>query len=773
MSIPKLPRRLFIKLLGLASIFSTWKKAAHAQKPDPSPDQFSSDWHRTKNRTFLGESFWANPMEDWSVSDGTAVTRTGGGDRNIQLITHQLERTNGSFQMSVHVRRIQAGKKDGGAGFRIGRKSELNEYRSNCFAKGGVDAGLIDGQLALDDAIQSIQVDPDSGYQLQLSGTPKGNRYELSLSALNSRGRSLGSVSTLVAKEAVLGNVSVVSNFDARIKNEEGARYAFKHWKVNGDAFTVRPERKFGPILWSMYSLSDSRSSEGFVLKLSALSGPLGRDSNKTVELQVQKQGRWTTISSAELDEDAWTAVFRVPNWDEKEATSFQLVYKEEHTDGTSTDHIRPGIIRANPNNRPLRLGALTCQKDYGFPYEPVANNLINLDPDLLYFSGDQLYENHGGYGLIRRPAGLAIHNYLRKYYMFGWAFGEAMRDRPTLCIPDDHDVFHGNIWGEGGAAMKDTAGGTSSKGGYIEPARMVNAVHRSNAGHHPDYFDPTPVKQDISVYYGDMVYGNVSFAILGDRQFKNGPENVDTGPGRADHVADPDFDTASLDKPGLELLGDRQESFLRHWAKDWRGHSMKVLLSQTVFAGMATHHGKYDNYLKADLDSGGWPQTARNRTIDILREAMPLHVNGDQHLTSLVQYGVEQQRDSNWSFCVPAIAAGYPRWWRPDELGMPHKNRPSHGNSDTGELKDGLGNKVYVYAIGNPEVGSKKNRYELAHQKASGFGLVTIDTEAKTYHLESFKFMIDATDGKTSNQYPGWPVTIHQKENRGENRLT
>ena len=42
----------------------------------------------------------------------------------------------------------------------------------------------------------------------------------------------------------------------------------------------------------------------------------------------------------------------------------------------------------------------------------------------------------------------------------------------------------------------------------------------------------------------------------------------------------------------------------------------MKILLSQTVFAGVATHHGNYDGYLKADLDSGGWPQTARDRAL-------------------------------------------------------------------------------------------------------------------------------------------------------------
>ena len=150
----------------------------------------------------------------------------------------------------------------------------------------------------------------------------------------------------------------------------------------------------------------------------------------------------------------------------------------------------------------------------------------------------------------------------------------------------------------------------------------------------------------------------------------------------------------------------------------------------------------------------------------------MPLHINGDQHLTTLIQYGVDQQRDSNWSFCTPAIAAGYPRWWRPDELQMPHRNRPEHGLPNTGEFLDGLGNKAYVYAVGNPEIGTAKNRYDKAHQKGSGFGLVTIDTEAKSYHIEAFRFLVDATDGEAGNQFPGWPVTLYQEENAGRNRL-
>lgn len=772
---PSLTRRVSLKLMGLASAAFGLADQAEAQDADGKPIRptFQDAWGNTHDRIWLGADVWANPMEDWRVVDGAAECQTTGGDRNIHLVTHQLTNPKGALHLSAIVSRVEIKSKDGGAGFRIGIRSDINEYRSNCFAKGGIIAGVRDGSLVLGrKSVELPRTTEDDTYRLTLRGKASGNGYQLTLVASSQQGQEIGSIEQKVSADSIAGNVALVCNFDAQIKKGQGARYRFSDWSVGGSAFTVTPEHKFGPILWAMYSLSDSRGDDGFVMKISALTGPLGEDDHKKVDLYIKKGDDWKSLGSAALDTDAWTATFRIPNWDEKTATPYLLVYRQKNRSGSETESTFSGTIKANPDGRPLRLGALTCQKDYGFPYEPVAENIVKLDPDMIYFSGDQLYENHGGYGLIRDPAEPAILNYLRKYYMFGWAFRDAMRDRPTLCIPDDHDVFQGNIWGEGGAPMKGIAKGASSKGGYREPARMVNVVHRTNTAHHPDVFDPTPCKQDISVYFGDMVYGGVSFAILGDRQFKSGPERVDTGSGRADHVSDKDFDTSKLDQPGLVLLGERQEAFLKQWTDDWRGHTMKVLLSQTVFSGVATHHGGKNGYLKADLDSGSWPQTPRNNAVRIISQGMPLHINGDQHLTTLSQYGVDRQRDGCWSFCTPAIAAGYPRWWRPDEVGMEHDNRPRHGLPNTGEYVDGLGNKVYVYAVGNPEVGTKKNRYELAHQKASGFGLVTIDTQAKTYHIEAFRFLIDATDGKPSNQFPGWPVTLHQKENGGENLL-
>ena len=761
-------RRTALKSLAAAGALTSLPTTlARANVPDKAR---ISNWHRAHNRVFLGENFWANPMEDWRVVDGAAECQTAGGGRNIQLLTHQITDAGKSFHMSVQVTQVELKKIDGGAGFKVGVKADINEHRANCFAKNGITAGVIGDALIVGRTSKKLDGGSPNSFVLNLVGQPSGDRYSLTLTATTHKGEPLGSATQNVPAEAVLGNVALVNNYDGMIKNGQGARYRFADWAVDGDAFTVSPQHRFGPILWSMYTLSDSRGDDGFQLTLSALTPPLGEKDNKSVELLAKKNGEWQSLGKAKLDPDAWVATFRISHWDEKTETPFRLVYVESHSDGTSTESDWSGKIKANPSGRPLRLGALTCQNDYAFPYEPVANNLVKLDPDMLYFSGDQLYEGHGGFGLIREPAGPAILNYLRKYYQHGWSFREAMRDRPTICLTDDHDVFQGNIWGEGGAKMR--VGTTSSEGGYREPAAMVNVVHRTNCAHHPPYFDPTPSRQNISVYYGDLVYGDVSFAMLGDRQFKSGPERVDTGSGRADHVLDPNFDTSVLDKPGLQLLGERQEKFLAHWAEDWRGHSIKVLLSQTVFAAVATHHGGFNGYLKADLDSGGWPQTARNNAIRIIRPAMPLHINGDQHLTTLTQYGVDKQRDGFWSFCTPAIAAGYPRWWRPDEMKMAHENRPKHGLANTGEFLDGFGNKAYVYAVGNPEVASKNHRYEKAHQKGSGFGLVTIDPVKKMYYLESFRFLVDPTDGKESNQFPGWPVTIQQKENRGDNVL-
>jgi len=438
-------------------------------------------------------------------------------------------------------------------------------------------------------------------------------------------------------------------------------------------------------------------------------------------------------------------------------------------------EYSREGVIAAEPLDRPLVMGGLTCQYHYGFPYRPLVKNLDKLDPDILYFSGDQIYEGNGGYGIVRFPADTATLSYLGKWYMFGWAFGDLMRDRPTITIPDDHDVFQGNLWGNGGNNIDfDTFrqfSGTS--GGYVEPFEMVQAVHTTQCSHLPDCYDNTLMKQGISPYHTELVYGRISFAIVGDRMYKSGPKQVASWEGRKDHIQDPEFDLAKIDPPGLKMLGDQQINFLKNWALDWKGSDMKCLLSQTIFSNIATHHGGNKMILYADLDSGGWPITPRNKVVEILRSCFAFQIAGDQHLPSMTQYGIDEYRDGNWAFCTPAIAVGYQRRFYPASIGLSISDPPDHNLPNTGKYLDPFGHPSYVYAVGNPEDDTRAaNRYERAQKCSSGFGIIRFDQQKRTITAEAYHFLADLNDEENpANQFPGWPVTINQLDNYGRKK--
>ena len=740
--------------------------------------EFSSRWDQSHDRTWIGAAYWANPMEDWQIVDGKAHCTSKAQGRSLHLLTRKLSDRMQPFGMSVDFEKVEGAK--GAVGFDLGVHDDINDYRGNCVWGQGVPAVMhTDGTVRIGPKSGKIEGFDGKSGTISLQAVPAGQQFKLTLTVSTLDGKELGSVSANVATDKLIGNVALSHNSTAFFPASQrgrrqpnrptsNAHFEYSNWQVAGEKLDELEDQKYGPILWSMYSVSDSRGPEGYVMKITAVLPPVGTDDSQVIELDLMKDGqKWTTAGQAKLHEEAFVATFRIPNWDADQNIDYRLSYDLKHKDGTSEKDFWKGTIRAQPKDRPLVLGGLTCQEHRGFPYGPVAENLTAADPDMLFFSGDQIYESSGGFGIIRRPADRAITNFLRKQYMFGWAFGKVMADRPTLCIPDDHDVFQGNIWGEGGKAMPD-GGNTSTDGGYIEPIRMVEVVHQINTSHHPDFYDTTPIKQNMSVYYGDMVWGRVSFAIIGDRQFKSAPGRVDTGGGRADHVSSADVDLTLLDKPGLVLLGDRQEAFLEHWVGDWRGADMKVLLSETVFANAATHHGSKDGFLYADLDSGGWPQTARNRAIRIVRRAMPIHVNGDQHLTTMVQYGTDAPRDAFYSFCTPAISVGYQRWWRPDEMGKKHTDRPKHGMPNTGSYLDGFGNHVYVYSVGNPEGSRDPNRYQQAHIKASGFGIIRIDSDKRQYTCEAYRFLKEDPSAKLPNQFQGWPVVIDQRSNDG-----
>jgi hypothetical protein len=255
------------------------------------------------------------------------------------------------------------------------------------------------------------------------------------------------------------------------------------------------------------------------------------------------------------------------------------------------------------------------------------------------------------------------------------------------------------------------------------------------------------------------MIYGRVSFAILADRQYKSGPEGKvpPTDTKRGDHVMDPNFDPTTADVPGLELLGARQEQFLREWATDWRGADMKAVISQTIFTALPTTHGNERMILRADYDTNAWPQTPRNRALREMRKASAFHIAGDQHIPALVHYGIDGHRDGPVAFAGPAMNVGYPRWFEPSAARW---LKPKNDTDVTGDFTDSFGHPVTVLAVKNGAVKPRQGDVrQLLADKASGLGVVRFDKKHRRITIECWPYLADVTAEGT--QMPGWPVTI------------
>jgi len=481
------------------------------------------------------------------------------------------------------------------------------------------------------------------------------------------------------------------------------------------------------------------------VLKLTAQLYPLADDDPRSVRLEIKRDGQWHQIAQAEVIEDGWTAPLRVENWDATKDTEYRVAHgKTAYCTGT---------IRRDPIDKETIVVATftgnSVHASHGgnVSKEDIFKNLDAQKPDLLFFSGDQVYDHN---------------NHLRAWLTFGRTYGRLTASIPTVCIPDDHDVGHANLWGAGG---KQSHTGAGHDGGYFRPVEYVKMVERAQTSHLPDPYDPTPIERGIGVYYTSMTLGGISFAIIEDRKFKSGPQGLvpKQGP-RPDHIRNPDYDPKSVDVPGAKLLGERQLKFLADWAADWKGADMKAVLSQTVFANLAHIHGGANNRLHADMDSNGWPQTGRNKALAEIRKGFAVMLCGDQHLATVAHHGIDDFNDAGYSFCVPSIANLYLRWWSPLEPGGNHLDgMPAY----TGEFKDGFGNKVTVLAAGNPGVLSDREYLPPGplRDRSAGYGIVKFNRKTRKITIECWPRQVDVTDPKVK-QFLGWPVTIDQLDN-------
>lgn len=746
-------------------------------------------------RIWLGQSFWANRLQDWRLHDGRieCVAGAAGSEvRSVAVLTREIVRGRAAGTLSVRAGILDDAGGGGFCGFLIGAGGTALDHRAAALVQkaSGENGGLLctyeaDGRvrfrehtsesqpLAFNELSSSEATTTANGnviskeVRLELNITPQNDgRFTLQLTAHDKAGDSIvaKAVRRDVAESELVGGIALVSS---PTTGKAGARYWFNDLRTGGAKIAERPARALGPILGTLYSLN------GNVLKLSAQLMPIGDAESQTVKLQYRaaegsvesNAGAWRDAATSRI-EGGWTALFRLPDWDSSRDWEYRVVYDTNSTQPSSNYYT--GLIRRDPvNKESLTVGMINCvaasyrslegggnraelpkaeslgrytHKSLYFPHRELAQNAAYHNSDLLVFPGDQFYE-----GSPTHPENHVAPtlDYLYKWYLWIWSFRELTRNTPAILMVDDHDMYQGNIWGNGGRAAPE---GDQNRGGYVCRPEWVNMVHRTQCSHNPDPFDPTPIDQGITVYYGAFRYGGVSFAIIEDRKFKTAP-----------------LQGTDLDVHEAELLGARQEKFLEAWARDRRSpNEPKICFTQTLWACVQTSpRGKP----MLDFDANGYPKYNRDRAIRLLREANALLLAGDQHLASIVRHGVDGYADGVLQFTGPAGGTSWARWFEPAEAlpnareGLPH----------TGNFEDAFGNRVRVLAVANPKISfaeyrkyNKGRGQNLGDRKlkSDGYAIVRVNKRERDFTLECWPWNADMRAG-SAKQYPGWPMRV------------
>jgi len=309
-----------------------------------------------------------------------------------------------------------------------------------------------------------------------------------------------------LSSEQIDGSFGVVSHL-----GPYGGRngWGFSSFKAKGQGLVHHRNRLLGPVFGVQYSLSrtpDSSPGDTPVFhewNLTAQLAPIDATgvSGSWLEIQSLEEGApvWQGVAQGVYEPLSHTIGFRVPQWSATKSLPFRVRVSLGNQDGPKKDYTYIGMVRGEPelDGRPIRIGLISCVKNFTgelawnstsiwYPHADVARGLLSQDPDLVFFAGDQIYE-----GDITRsemnPPDRMILDYHTKYLRWYRAFGEITRSRPTIQVPDDHDVYHGNIWGAGGKRARRVKGMTAQdSGGYKLAPREVNAIHRTQTSHLP-----------------------------------------------------------------------------------------------------------------------------------------------------------------------------------------------------------------------------------------------------------------------------------------------
>ncbi|MCK5921387.1 MAG: hypothetical protein KAG66_10635, partial [Methylococcales bacterium] len=395
------------------------------------------------------------------VAKGRLVCRTADSkwrNRTLHLISGRIEASASELELSLDLSAVNASENVlfSGAigGILLGCGEELDVWGASLahesFAPGsGLACGLNgkghlvirdledDGKL-LAEGVKSFDLNQPNRIEVKI--TKESSKWRVSLRCEDE------TVSTVLNWNRLVGNMALISH-PGSIDEADGkklsgispAAFTFSSWMIKGKAFKLNGQ-EVGPIVSSQYTLSRN------TMKMTAQLMPVtDRSTLDYVELQVKQDGSWIPIDKAPVIVPGYTATFRQPGWDDTQDIPYRLRYHDRMRDGLVETGLWEGIIRKDPkdkkeivlaaftgNHNLTRWGCRDWNRDgVAYPHGDLYDRVAEHKPDLLFWSGDQVYEWDSPTHADKSGTENSYYDYLYKWYLFCLSTRDITKDIP------------------------------------------------------------------------------------------------------------------------------------------------------------------------------------------------------------------------------------------------------------------------------------------------------------------------------------------------------
>jgi hypothetical protein len=747
------------------------------------------------NRPWVGPDFYAHRLEDWRLYQGRIECLASVSNRYLYLLTGEVDRGPGALEIAMTVSVPDLPERPRARnylGFRLGLKSQSGDFREAAVSGQGLEAGLTTEGLLFIGEMESVSSKEKqeslkralkNGVEFGLVLKASSRQFNIRLTVREPEsGKVLDELEDFnLPWEMVSGGLALVSSLP-EVRQKSGAAVSwFRDLGAEGSLFLSFEERALGPVAFTLYTLSLK------TLRLTAQLVPGCLVEGTRAFLDVRESGRWSRVAESPVDLNSWVACFKVPDWDYQESKEFRVIVEGLEQEPAKAD-IPMGVIRKESlTGDRLRLAVLSGNQEDGYPHAGLVKELKGLGPDLIFFGGHQVYGRPASFFKEKFSLNEARQEYLRQWLLFGWAFADLLKDRPSIILPEARDFFQTKLWGENGRLVEEESSGSDwiaaqDSGGFLMPEEFVRLVLKTQTSHLPERQGGRSSKDKINSYFCEVRYAGLSLAVVDDRTFRSAPAPLlPEARIRNGWALNPDFDLKKMTRvKGARLHSQEQLDFLKDWVADWSsGVWMKAVLSQSLWISLLTlpegspeeealwklkavKEGQYppDDRPAADFNSGGWPQSARDEALRILRQGLAIHIAGSGGPTAALKYGLEKFDEASWAFVPPALGNGLPVRWMPKPSGRLAALKEPEA---TGNFEDAFGNRFSLKVVTNPVEGEQLS----PGKSLAGFGLVTFDKITRRITFESLARPEDARSPELK-VYPGWPVAFSQLENEG-----